>query len=286
MKIHCICLVKDEEDILEQTVSSAASWADHIFIADNGSSDSTPQIIDRLVDGKKIIKVNGFEKVRYREGLCGLIYQQFKHLAKPGDWWCRLDADEFYLDNPKEFLAKMPRRIDTVWSSHYSYQFSDLDYEKYQQDPASFLATPIPMRIRHYINSGGEVRFAKHRFPYIWRGPWPNLRFWSSEHRIRIQQYQYRSPEQILKRLKNRQNLPRSFSHESMDGIQASEWLAQRIYPSKTLDYDDGEPLIERKEAHFPIWPIKPKGFPYWLWVSWLLIQRPLHKLGLKKQVR
>jgi len=286
MKIHCICLVKDEEDILEQTINSALNWADHIYIADNGSSDKTPQIIDMLTDNIRVFKITGFENVRYRVSLWGLIFNQVKAVSKPGDWWCRLDADEFYFDNPKNFLASMPKQIDTVWSSHYSYQFSDVDFEKYQENPHSFLATPITDRIKHYLNSGGEVRFAKHRFPFYWRGAWPNLRFCASTRRIRIKQYQYRSPDQILTRLKNRQNLNRSFTHEDMSGVDPQEWLSQRIRSSEKLDYDDGGPLIERKDLHYGIWPLKPEKFPYWLWVSWLILQRPLHKLGLKKEVR
>jgi hypothetical protein len=180
----------------------------------------------------------------------------------------------------------MPKTVDTVWSSHFSYHFTDVDYARYQKDRDAFNATPIRERIKHYLNTGGEPRFVRHRFPFFWKGPWPNLRFCSSERRIRIRQYQYRSPEQILIRLKNRQNIPGLFPHEAMASIQPEEWLAQRIKPSQALDFDDGSPLIERNELQHEIWPLKPDYFPYWLWISWLIIQRPLHKLGLKDKVR
>ncbi|NLX14829.1 MAG: hypothetical protein GXY44_14430 [Phycisphaerales bacterium] len=48
MKIFRLCLVKEEDNILEGAVVTAAPWADGIFLADNGSSDETPMAIERL----------------------------------------------------------------------------------------------------------------------------------------------------------------------------------------------------------------------------------------------
>lgn len=41
MKIHCVCVVKDEVDVIEQTLKAASQWSDFIYVLDNGSCDHT-----------------------------------------------------------------------------------------------------------------------------------------------------------------------------------------------------------------------------------------------------
>ena len=51
MKIHGLCVVKNEADIIEQTLRSAATWCDWIYVLDNGSSDGTWEKVQRLARG-------------------------------------------------------------------------------------------------------------------------------------------------------------------------------------------------------------------------------------------
>src|SRR4030095_6687292 len=118
-----------------------------------------------------------------------------------GDWWCGLDADEFYLDDARQFLAEAPLDVDTVWTSHFQFYFTDRDFEA---DPRAFMATPVWERIRHYRNNSSEIRLVKHTRPFVWHNHWPYLRCSSWRKRIRIAHYQYRSPLQIAKRLQAR----------------------------------------------------------------------------------
>jgi hypothetical protein len=36
MNIHCLCIVKNEADIIGEVLTEAAKWANNIFVADNG----------------------------------------------------------------------------------------------------------------------------------------------------------------------------------------------------------------------------------------------------------
>ena len=47
-KIHAICLVKDEDDIIAYTLEKALVWADYIYVYDNGSTDRTWEIVQNL----------------------------------------------------------------------------------------------------------------------------------------------------------------------------------------------------------------------------------------------
>lgn len=48
MRIYSLCLVKDEADIIEYTLSRAAEWSHRIFVMDNGSTDGTWELVQRL----------------------------------------------------------------------------------------------------------------------------------------------------------------------------------------------------------------------------------------------
>lgn len=284
MKIHCLCLIKNEADILEECINSALGWADTIVIADNGSSDGTLEVIAKLAENPKIITLQGFN-VPFRDNLRAKMFHQVKHIAHKGDWWCRLDADEIYIDEPRSFLADLPQYIDTVWSSHFNYRFTGHDLDRYLADPEKFSSIPVTGRLRHYLNDGSEPRFVRVRFPYVWNWAWPTYRFFSASQRIKLRQYQYRSPEQITSRIKTRvavfqQSGGVLFPHEVVRGLTADHDFMQRVVPTDGLDLDDGGPLHERPE-HLPrIYPLKPAGVPKLVWISWVLIQVVWHHVS------
>lgn len=281
MKIHCLCLVKDECDILAETVSHALKWADTVVIADNGSIDGTAQLIEELAKNSKVISLSGYD-VPFRNILRTKMYHEIKRIASPGDWWCRLDADEMYIDDPRKFIFSLPEYIDTVWSSHFDYYFTDHELLEYENDPNAFLSLPIRKRFRYYLNAGSEPRFVKHKYPFVWNWAWPTYRFFSSAKRIRLAQYQYRSPEQITSRMRNRllahhQSGGFSFTHELKRGMNDENDFMLRVKSTDGLDYDDGGPLHERPE-HLPrIYPLKPAGLPKVVWISWVLMQLAWH---------
>ena len=97
-------LVKNEADIVKSVILDAKKWADKIFIMDNGSTDGTWEIIQSLADDIVVPWKQDFRP--YSNGLRADVFNEFRHEANDGDWWCfKLDADEFYYDNPKDFLC-------------------------------------------------------------------------------------------------------------------------------------------------------------------------------------
>ena len=51
MKIHGLCLVKNEADVLQETLVSALHWCDdHIYVFDNGSNDGTWELVQELAN--------------------------------------------------------------------------------------------------------------------------------------------------------------------------------------------------------------------------------------------
>ncbi|MEM9804258.1 MAG: glycosyltransferase family 2 protein [Cyanobacteria bacterium P01_D01_bin.56] len=154
MKIHSLCIVKNEEDIIGQVLTAATRWSDYIYVFDNGSNDSTwEQVIELSHQYGQIVPYKK-DSCRWSSQLRGQIFNRYRDNFKPGDWCCRLDADEIYIDNPIDFLAKVPSQYQVVGAAMLTYYFSDRDYERYIQNPLSFSDdVPIEAKCRYYRNN-------------------------------------------------------------------------------------------------------------------------------------
>ena len=278
MKIHSLCIAKNEADIIEQTLRSVALWSDFIYVYDNGSSDGTWEIV--LTLSKELPQVVPYRQdgQPFHNGLRSEMFNHFRRRSQPGDWWCRLDADEIYIDNPLVFLPKIPSKYKTVWSSSFQYYLSDLDAVRYQQNPAAYAdSVPVEQKCRYYINNWSEIRFFKDHPSIEWfpGERWPAAVVAAQAYPVRIwlKHYQYRSPKQIQQRLAIRK-LARdqgcgSFLHEAQSNWQSStlqaaipipssdnppveaDWQS-RILPAQQLSYDAHDGRFTAREDLLP----------------------------------
>lgn len=203
MVIHAISLVKNEADIIEDNLTSAARWCDHIYVMDNGSSDGTWERVQELA--RTIPNIVPFKQdpQPFHDGLRDEVFQHLKERGRAGDWWAVLDADEFYVDNPVEFLREVPFYYRSIWPQLYTYLFTEDDAEEYARDPQAYESRPARERMRHYmLGDYSEGRFFRQfngmaEFPPLEPHPIYHLR-------IRMRHYPYRSPRQIARRLETR----------------------------------------------------------------------------------
>ena len=285
MKIHGLCLVKNEVDVLQETLLSALHWCDHIYVFDNGSNDGTWELVNELAKQHVQIVPYKQDDVLYSNGLRADIFHRFRSNVSSQDWWCALDADEFYIDDPRIFLAKIPERFQTVWSASLNYYFTDHDAASYQRDPAKFLKTSVQERLRYYLNNWGELRFFRHRNDIAWsraQGGFPPAMFPAAAYPVRIwlKHYQYRSPEQITKRLRTRRaamEASTGFWHEvtpnwrteiatkrdaPLDFTNARPEFAgtrweDRVVPAASLEYDAFDRRYVINESLMPEFPVR-----------------------------
>src|SRR5512137_111138 len=219
MAIHSICLVRNEADIVERSLSAAALWSDFIYVYDNGSTDGTWERVLALAAAAPQIVPFRREARPFDDGLRRIPFAHFRSRAAEGDWWCRLDADEIYIDSPREFLAGVPAECDTVWSAVFQYYLTDEDAARYERDPALYADdVPIERKCRYYLNNWSEIRFFRYSARLRWDTggyPYPLLR--SCPRRIRLKHYTYRSPAQIERRLATRSDAVKRgmFRHET-----------------------------------------------------------------------
>jgi hypothetical protein len=223
MAIHGLCIIKNEADIIEQTLRAASTWCDHIYVFDNGSSDGTWEIVHRLASELAQIVPFKQDPQPFNDSLRGDILRAYKDRARSGDWWCILDADEFYVDDPRRFLAKVPSRCLAVWPQKYVYLFTDKDAAAFDQDPERFdRGLPIQDLLRHYVrDTYSELRFFRHD-PSLDELPSSDELHPVCPERIRLRHYAYRSPAQIHVRLETRREPMKrgEFIHE-----KRSNWV-------------------------------------------------------------
>jgi hypothetical protein len=216
MKIFSICCVRDENDIIGDVLEAALGWSDKIFVFDNGSVDGSWETVQGIARRSSKIELVGRDERTFTDELRGEIFESYRSVASPGDWWCRLDCDELYVDHPARILASVPEKYGFVLSAAFNFYFTDVDLSNYETNPSKWLARPVQERLKFYQNNWSEGRFVRHRNDLHWGGLiWPDNRGRTSPSRIRLRHYPYRSPEQISSRLAIRQRQPTIFKHEA-----------------------------------------------------------------------
>jgi Glycosyl transferase family 2 len=260
-----MCLVKNESDVIAQTLETAARWSDFIYVYDNGSDDGTWELVQKLAKScPKIVPYKQQEKP-FRDSLRAEIFNAYRDMSAAGDWWCRLDADEFYVDDPRVFLANVPKKYDVVWTANLSYYFTDKDAELYRADPSMYGDNiPVEQKCRYYLNHWSESRFFRYHPGLLWKDggyPWMTWSARAYPARIKLKHFPYRSPQQIDRRLLTRRPAIQSgeFVHEAIPnwaqemgqiradparglnkvGVEhAGEMWEERIVDAASLDHD------------------------------------------------
>lgn len=232
MKIYSIMLCKNEADIIGPVLEDATRWSDKIFVFDNGSQDDTWNIVNRLAEKYPGQIVPFAQDGRpYRIGLRALVFNEVKHEMTQDDWWCiRMDADEFYIDNPKDFLSQVPKKYKQVSKASFDYVLCHEDLKEFHFE-GNFEADKD--KIRYYKpQTWAETRFVRHSERLAWnidqKKPQPCGMTFPGQ--IRVKHYQFRSPQQMEQRYKVRQESRKngcgSFHHEN--GTSWQDYLQKR----------------------------------------------------------
>jgi glycosyltransferase involved in cell wall biosynthesis len=256
MKIFGICLIKNEVDIIEACLKEYSNWVDKIIIYDNGSTDGTWELVQELAKSNDKIIPWKSEARPYHDGLRSYAFNEFRHLSSEGDWWCvKMDSDEFYIDNPREFLPKVSKWHNAVTSMHFEYKLTHEDVAEF-----NFMNRFPEDRecLKYYAKKvTSETRFVR----YFDRLVWPDTHAFPlgsnlySPLKIRIQHYQYRSPKQIDERLKVRRQATRDgYKHFKRDDVE--DWKEKLEYRKNLI----------KESPEFEIGYISDPNIIPWYW--------------------
>ena len=277
MRIHALCVVKNEADIIQYTLTQAAQWATNIFVLDNGSTDGTWEIVQHLgKDEKKIVPWKQCYEPFYK-GIRRELYNQFKDIAKPGDWWChRLDADEIYESYPGEFLKKVPKYYDYVAKKSIDYVLTHEDLSAINFESNSF--EEVISRIRHVLPYAWiEKRFFRHKSNAVWKEDDEVIQLAGMvcPKTIPVRHYQYRSPQQIQRRLDTRMA---SKYDGSVPKDGKKRWVHIREHSWKDLIYEQAQVLsVDNLSSFETVKESNPIKYPWYKFaIKYLLINSSL----------
>ncbi|MGD1094124.1 MAG: glycosyltransferase family 2 protein [Bryobacteraceae bacterium] len=234
-RIHCICLVKNEADIIQHCLSCAAKWADYVYVYDGDSTDGTWDLVLNMAS-RQIIPFRRDGKV-FAEGLRAEVFANYRHLSADGDWWCQLNADEFYVDDPRTLLSEIAAPYHFVWGVPIEYYLTPRDVEELD---FGVRMEHLLTRIRHYRIFHSEPRFFRYRSRLDWNeaDAWPSHVGLTYSKRILFKHYPFRSPQQIQMRLDvRRENRAKGFP--GWEHAKELDWKEKLVDP-ETTTYDDG----------------------------------------------
>lgn len=146
MRLAIVTRVLNEADIIEAFVRHCAAFGVHHFIADNGSTDSTVEILRSLHEEGLPLTVTQYRSVAFNESdtMTNLYHQAMREAAP--DWVMCIDCDEFIDDRKlpgglNAFLDWLPNPPDYL-------NFRMVSYVATSADNAAERVVPLRMTKR------------------------------------------------------------------------------------------------------------------------------------------
>lgn len=156
MNIYGFMIVKNEADILAQTIESLLKHGNFkkLFIFDNGSTDTTLSVAKRFENQNIIVQsLND----TFSDNLKFENVKRHAHLMKDGDWFAILDADEIYQESLQALIEDAERHSrNLIESRSAQFYFSTRD-----KDPTFDPARPAVEQRKFYLLNYGEPRAFK-----------------------------------------------------------------------------------------------------------------------------
>jgi Glycosyl transferase family 2 len=213
VRFHALLIVRDEGDIIAQTLAHLLSWCDVVHVFDSGSIDETYDIVQSFAQRETARVVPfGSQRTIFSPTHRAKMFEALRHTFSPGDWIARVDADEFFHMPPPVFVRERVRwPAGRIFARHYEFVMTRGTYAHLEADAhaARTFASDIQKHSRVYMPDRSmwyETRLVKFRRGMRWgKGqPVPFDPGLPAFERIPVRHYRWRSPQQMLARLRLR----------------------------------------------------------------------------------
>ena len=263
MRFHALLPVRDEEDIIRQSLAQVLTWADSVYVFDTGSADQTWEIVQDVATlDKRVIPLKK-DAVFYSETrLRGWMFHQARQQMREGDWFVRVDADEFHHIPPPDFVKHRMRKHETVaYHQYYDFQLTQSEARKLETNNQIVEERNLPIEVRRrcFVPSRyTEPRLCRYREAMQWP---PSVSFpfnagFIARARIPIRHYPHRDPFQLQLRCRLRAVMmadEQNRSHWSQPELHhwtESEWK-KLIVPDDLAVLQVWQPGTDLPEPHF-----------------------------------
>jgi glycosyltransferase involved in cell wall biosynthesis len=223
MRIIVILTVREEGDVIAETLRGFLEWADELFIYDTGSLDETYQIIQDYECRYKGRITCCREEVLFKDPIRGYVFALFRQRFRNGDWICMADADEIYHISPRIFLStQCDSHEHAVFIQYYNFWFTTDHLRLWLSGEASLMdrSKPVFERLRHYMVGihPGETRLFRYRSSMHWlpNEGCPRNSGFPAKEKIPVRHYPFRDPPQMIRRAALR------------------KWMLENVWDAKT----------------------------------------------------
>jgi len=262
-KFHALLVVRDEVDIVEESLSHLSSWADAVYVFDTGSVDGTWKSVRSVAEENSKIHTIARKPVYFSlPKVRSYLFNQAREHMQDGDWFLRVDADERYHVPPPEFVERYMKSHETVaWRQYYDFRLTEEDVRAWEEGKAgiSDRERPIEDRRRHFtVKRSSEPRLCQYRATMKWpnHASFPYNSGVVAGERLPIRHYPHRDPLQMAKRYALRSIQVRaenSKTDKSLEHHWAEEdWRTDVVSDARDdLQYwEPGQPLPEVNQHH------------------------------------
>ena len=205
MTTAAVTMVKDEADIIDTTVRHMLTQVHHVIVADNLSSDDTPNILMRLLaefpDRLRIVTDPdvGYEQSRKMTALARLAWDEFR-----AEWVVPFDADEIWYSPFHDTIADHLATVADQWLvmparvyDHVATRRDDPD----EPDPVLRLGyrrnEPLPLnKVACRNRTGLVIEQGNHGARYPGGAT-------IHEPQLVVRHFPYRSVEQLVRKVRN-----------------------------------------------------------------------------------
>jgi glycosyltransferase involved in cell wall biosynthesis len=248
--------VRGEADIIAQSLEHLLDWADVIYVFDTGSVDATWEIVQEFASKDRRIRPLCKDSVYFSQKLVrGWLFHHARQQMREGDWFVRVDADEFYHISPRDFVKQRMRKHETV-AFHQYYNFCLLESEvrdwEAGRETLADRTRPIADRRRWYIPSVySEPRLCRYRTTMQWppTAVFPYNAGFLARERIPIRHYPYRDPVQLDKRCHLRAAMMADGTRPAWHHWAETEWT-KFITPDSQRELKYWSPESDLQEVH------------------------------------
>lgn len=230
MSVCAVMLVKDEADIIVQTVRHLATQVDRILVQDNGSTDGTREHLANLQE-EGLVTVDDDPEVGYFQSIktSSLALRAF-HLGY--DWVIPCDADEIWYAPDgraiRDYLAGVAPDVRVVRARLFNHLPTGLD-DPEDTNPI----TRIQWRQREYAPLGKVcartgvdlwIEMGNHSAQFEGRG--------LTVEGLAIRHFSWRSVEQYVKKIRNGE---RAYAATNMPEDVGAHWRMFRDHPDEAI---------------------------------------------------
>jgi hypothetical protein len=262
VRFHAITMTFQSADLIAQSIRHTLSWADALYICDTGSTDGTWDIIQQEAAQDCRIYATRWKPIVFHEGVRSIIFEQNRHRAEKGDWFAKVDEDEFFDVPPPVFIRTYCEPHETaIWEQCLEFRLTMDDIARIESTTlAAERRRPLVERLRHYIPLRYyEPRMFRYRPSMTWV---PNHAFpynagYAARRRIPMRHYPHRDPAQLQERIDWRQRLLKMLPLGTYPHWKAETWR-EFVLPTgapSLLYWRLGEPLPHHNEDHCHLAP-------------------------------